>query len=401
MKKLSLQILFALFILKGTFARAEAPKPGESAPQLKLTSLLQASGKLEQNLKSLNGKVIVLEFWATWCAPCIASMPHLNDLSEKFKNKGVQFISITDESAEKASHFLKSRKINGWVGIDGDKAMQDAYGVETIPLTVIIGFDGKVVGYPHSKDLSEEMLNQVIAGNNLIQPTPVPVSAAPTDSVIEVVKPLYELSIRTSTHQSMSRYIGNDRFETRGAPALELIKVAFDADLKQTEITAQLPEGKFDVVATNLGKGASDWEWMTQLQRMLQEIWGIDIRQKPKEMEVYELVATANADKRLAKTKAGERFSNQSSGEGVLGGRNISMPVLGKALQELLSTPVVDLTNLKGNYDYTLYYEDSNPETLVKSLEKEMGLKLRKVKRTIDVLKITPKIVNNSNQPIP
>lgn len=131
MKKLHLLILVALFIIGGNSAWAKAPKPGEKAPPLKLTGLLQASGKLAQNLKSTQGKVVVLEFWATWCAPCIASMPHLNGLSEKYKNKGVQFISITNESKAEVNRFLKNRKINGWVGIDGAGAMFETYGVES------------------------------------------------------------------------------------------------------------------------------------------------------------------------------------------------------------------------------------------------------------------------------
>jgi uncharacterized protein (TIGR03435 family) len=391
MNKYLLSFLLTLFILQGNIAWAEAPKIGETAPALKLTGLLQASGKLEQNLKSLQGKVVVLEFWATWCAPCIAAMPHLNDLSEKFKGKGVQFISITDEPTEKANHFLKKRKINGWVGIDGDKAMHEAYGVHAIPFTVIIGSNGKVLGYPESKNLSEEMLAQAIAGRELLQPTPLPISAAPKASVADPAKPLYELSIRPSTSQGMSNMIGPTLFKTTGTPALGVIKVAFDVNLSPTEINAQLPEGKFDVVVTNFGKGSPDWGWRVQLQRMLQEIWGIDVRQERKEMEVYELVATAISDKRLVEATPGEKFSQQSSDEGILAGRNTSIPVLAKILQELVFVPIVDVTNLKGNYDYNLYYDESKPETLKTSLEKEMGLKLRKVKRPIEVLVIAPR----------
>jgi uncharacterized protein (TIGR03435 family) len=391
MKQVLLYTLLVLFILQGNTARAEAPKVGETAPPLKLTGLLQASGKLEQNIKSLKGKVVVLEFWATWCAPCIAAMPHLNDLSEKYKDKGVQFISITDEITEKANNFLKKRKINGWVGIDGDKAMHEAYGVQSIPFTVVIGPNGKVLGYPKSKELSEEMLVQALADKELAKTIPKPVSAAPKVNVSEQAKPLYELSIRPSASQGMSNRIGPNIYRTTGAPALELIKVAFDAKLMQTEVTAQLPEGKFDVVATNFGDGSPDWIWRAQLQRMLQEIWGINVRQEQKEMEVYELVATPTAEKRLVKAKPDEVHSQQSSDEGVLAGRNTSIPVLAKILQELLSAPIVDATKLKGNYDYNLYYDETKPATLITSLEKEMGLTLRKVKRPIELLLITPR----------
>jgi uncharacterized protein (TIGR03435 family) len=391
MKKPLLLMLVALFILVGNSASAEAPKSGEKAPPLKLTGLLQASGKLEQNLKTSQKKVLVLEFWATWCAPCIAAMPHLNGLSEKYKNKGVQFISITNEPQAEVNRFLKNHRIDGWVGIDRDEAMLETYGVKSIPLTVLIGSNGKVLGYPDSKDLSEEMLDKALAGKQIPQTTPVPVSNAPKADVAETAKPLYELSLKPSANKGLFNMAGPNTFEAKGMLALELIKVAFGAELKHAEVTAKLPEGKFDVVATNFGKNAPQWEWRSELQRMLQGIWGIDVHHEPKEMEVYELVATATADKRLVKARPGDMVAKQGSDNGVITGRNISIPSLAKILQELVSVPVVDATNLKGCYDYNLYYDEGKPETIRSSLEKEMGLRLRNVKRNIDVLIIAPK----------
>jgi uncharacterized protein (TIGR03435 family) len=388
MNKFSLSILLLLVLININFAYAEGPKPGETAPRLSLTGLLQASGELEQSIKSLEGKVIVLEFWATWCAPCIASMPHLNELSDKFKNKGVQFISITNESAENANKFLKTRKINGWVGIDGDNVMSEAYGLQTIPFTVIIGSDGKILGYPNSKDLSEDMLTQALAGKVLVQPTSLPVPSSSEDSVVETASPLYELSIRPSTKEGMSNSISPISFQTKGASALELIKIAFNAEQKHVELIAKLPDGKFDVVATNSRTDAPNWEWKMQLQRMLQDLWKIDIHLQPKEMEIYELVTTASANKRLIKAEAGENLSRQSSDDGVFVGRNLSLTVLAKIVQEIVSVPVMNATSLKGNYDFNLLYDEKKPETIAASLEEEMGLKLRKVKRQIEVLTV-------------
>lgn len=387
MKKIPLILI--LLILALPVAIADAPKVGEPAPQLKLTGLLQASGKLAQNIKSLQGKVVVLEFWATWCAPCIAAMPHLNELSEKYKSKGVQFISITDETEAKAKAFLKKRKINGWVGLDGDRAMHDVYGVQSIPFTVVISADGRVLGYPVSKFLSEEMLDQALAGQELTRPFALPEAIA----AAELAKPLYELSIRpsASTGESTNR-IALTTYRTTGAQALGIIKIAFDAALKQTEVTATLPEGRFDVVATNPSKGSPKWAWRTQLQQMLQDIWEIDVRQEQKEMEVYELITTPAAAKRLKEASQEEIYSQYSSDDGVLTGRNTATAILAKNLQEVLAAPVLDATNLNGKYDYNLYYDENKPETLLKSLEEEIGLKLRKVKRTVEVLVIAPKL---------
>ncbi|MCC9167339.1 TIGR03435 family protein [Pontibacter harenae] len=390
MQKTLLPLLFLLLILQVNTAKAAAPEVGEAAPKLQLTGLLQASGKLEQNLNSLKGKVVVLEFWATWCAPCIAAMPHLNELSEKYKNKGVQFISVTDETDEKAKNFLKKRKINGWVGIDGNEAMHEAYEVQAIPFTVVIGADGNVLGYPDGKTLSEEMLNKALAGKTLTVATDSP-EAPTSNTTADLAKPLYELSIRPSASQGMSNMLMPQMYRTKGAQALDIIKIAFDATDKQTEVTTTLPEGGFDVVATNPGKGSPMWAWRPQLQQMLQDVWAIEVRQEQKEMEVYELITTTAAAKRLREAAPEEAYSQQSSDEGVLAGRNTSTAGLAKILQNVLKEPVVDATNLQRKYDYNLYFDENKPETLLKSLEEEMGLKLRKVKRPIELLVIAPK----------
>ncbi|WP_324678617.1 TIGR03435 family protein [Hymenobacter sp. GOD-10R] len=391
---MSKTLLFS-FVLLLTFqlysAKAAIPKVGEAAPQLKLTKLLQTSGKTDESIKSLQGKAIVLEFWATWCAPCIAAMPHLNALSEKYKGKDVQFISITDQTEDKARLFLKKRAINGWVGLDTDRTMYDAYEVNSIPFTVVIDAKGLVAGYPKNNDLSEAMLDQVLAGGKIAAPLVEPKEEAVKPVATRLTKPIYELSLRPSTSQGTSVRIGTDLYSTTGASALDILKVAFDATLKPIEISAPLPEGKFDVVATNSEKNAPEWAWRTQLQQMLQDAWGITVRQENKAAEAYELSVSPAAQKRLKKADPKDIMSHQSTDDKILAGSNVSMDILAKTLQEALASPVLNVTNLSGSYDYTFDYDQNKPETLIKSVEKETGLKLLKVKRPTNFLVIGPR----------
>src|SRR5438552_1466601 len=113
----------ALFCSLGTCSAdgqtpsASTAKLGAPAPELGLEKLLQAPAGTKTDWASLRGQVVVLEFWATWCAPCIAAMPHLNDLAEKFKDRRLQVIAITDESESFVAPFLQRRVIKGWVGL--------------------------------------------------------------------------------------------------------------------------------------------------------------------------------------------------------------------------------------------------------------------------------------------
>jgi len=102
--------IFVVALVAFGFASAgAAPRAGEAAPELGLEQVLQAPSGTEASWEKLGGKVVVLEFWATWCAPCIAAIPHLNELADHFKGKPVQFIAITDEKADVVEGFLKKR----------------------------------------------------------------------------------------------------------------------------------------------------------------------------------------------------------------------------------------------------------------------------------------------------
>lgn len=63
----------------------EKPLPGETAPPLNLEKLLQTPADAVVSWEALRGKAVVLEFWATWCGPCIEAIPHLNELADEFK----------------------------------------------------------------------------------------------------------------------------------------------------------------------------------------------------------------------------------------------------------------------------------------------------------------------------
>jgi len=131
-----------------------APEPvlpesgGESSPLLKQDAKpfkLPLLGGGDFDLAQEKGKVIVLDFWATWCGPCVKSLPGMIDEMAAFDSKKVRFIGVNQAEAKDAvKSFLDTR---GWkleVALDANQRVGQSFGVEGIPHTVIIGPDGKV-----------------------------------------------------------------------------------------------------------------------------------------------------------------------------------------------------------------------------------------------------------------
>jgi peroxiredoxin len=117
-------------------------------------------------LSSFKGKVIVLDFWATWCPPCKAEIPGFVELQEAYGSQGLQMVGVSvDDPAEKLPPFATEFKMNYpvLVGLGRDD-LQDAYGpMWGIPTTFVISRDGKICR-KHSGMVGKEQYEEVIKG---------------------------------------------------------------------------------------------------------------------------------------------------------------------------------------------------------------------------------------------
>ncbi len=116
------------------------PLAGKPAPDFTLTSL---SGQ-QARLSELRGRVVLLDFWATWCPPCRVSMPHLEKLRQEFAQKGLTVLGVTTEDADTVEPFIREHKITFPILLDPDGVAARAYRVTAIPRSLIIDREGKV-----------------------------------------------------------------------------------------------------------------------------------------------------------------------------------------------------------------------------------------------------------------
>jgi peroxiredoxin len=129
------------FVIADTL-RDKTVKVGDTAPNFSV----RTEGGLQLSRDSFGGKVLILNFWATWCPPCIEETPSLNALAKEYGPKGVVVLGVSiDKSEEKYKRFLQRFGIGFPMTRDADHKLADIYGTYQFPETYIIDSNGKVV----------------------------------------------------------------------------------------------------------------------------------------------------------------------------------------------------------------------------------------------------------------
>jgi len=145
------------------------PLLGLPAPATELTTLEGSTLKLTE----LAGKVVVLDFWATWCSPCLKELPQLAKLAKQYAGKGVAFYAINaGEKKEEVEKFLKENKIKLPVVLDTDGKAMKSFKVVVVPSVFIIGKEGTVqaVQQGYRADVAKrvaESIDALLAGKTL------------------------------------------------------------------------------------------------------------------------------------------------------------------------------------------------------------------------------------------
>jgi cytochrome c biogenesis protein CcmG/thiol:disulfide interchange protein DsbE len=131
--------LFAALWVDG--GRALAAAVGETAPTFALSTAEGATVALEQ----LRGRVVYLDFWASWCGPCRRSFPWMNEIQQRYAGKGVTIVAINvDAKREDAERFLRQYPASFTVAYDAAGVTPRAYDVKAMPSSYLIDRNGKI-----------------------------------------------------------------------------------------------------------------------------------------------------------------------------------------------------------------------------------------------------------------
>ncbi|MCG8414300.1 MAG: TlpA family protein disulfide reductase [Pseudomonadales bacterium] len=131
--------LFAGLLLNS----AAAVEEGDQVPQLTLPSIY--ADRPDISLPALEGKTLYVDFWASWCAPCLTSLPLYNEMYHKYKDQGLEVIAISvDNPAEDGLDFLEDTPLDFLIPSDPEGNAAEAFGVIGMPSSYLISPDGEV-----------------------------------------------------------------------------------------------------------------------------------------------------------------------------------------------------------------------------------------------------------------
>ena len=395
-------ILIFLLFSHGLFSQASSPKSamppqvGDAAPEIAVETLLQAPQNAQATLKALQGKVVVLELWATWCGPCIPAMDHLSKLAKKFEDRPVQIIAITSEEQKDVVRFLKHKPARMWVGLDGDNSVFGAFQPITIPHTIVINRSGKIAAITSPKEVTEQVIEDLLAEKAIA--LPLKASGYAKDETEEAFEQMQmKLDSRTlfkavfrpsdSTKGWGRRYPADDpqfpsrRFSGDGIWPLGLLASAYEIPASRFVDDAALPQsGYFIDVIVPEGK---EHLLNPTVQQLLQDGLNIRVDIETREMEVMVLRQIEGMSTPLKPSQAEKPYYTFRGPKLTA----IKQPVnkLVDYLSNATRKPLIDETGLSGEYDFSMDWVMGNKESLHEELRK-LGLELVEGKRRVEML---------------
>lgn len=152
-----------------TYSASLALEEGDQIPEFDIASIYESQPNI--SLKNLEGKTLFIDFWASWCAPCITSLPLYNEIYHKYQDRGLEIIAVNvDNPIEDGLDFLLDTPLDFLIPQDPEGDVSEMFGVIGMPSSYLVSPDGNVrlvhMGFRNGDiDIIEEEIQKVLAEN--------------------------------------------------------------------------------------------------------------------------------------------------------------------------------------------------------------------------------------------
>jgi uncharacterized protein (TIGR03435 family) len=368
---------------------AQALKPGMPAPPIASPPLDAA--RPFQGWEAFRGNFVVIDFWATWCGPCIPGLDKVAAMEKEFAGQPVRFLTVASDTMNRVKKYFADKGITLQTYVQGETyTTSESFGVTAIPAAAVIDREGRVVGVTQGENVTPSVLRRLLAGEKVELPgfdreenlTWDQDEITWQDGVLPdfqvVIKPIQV------SHTGTFYKPGANRISGDGAPVQLMIQTAWQTDAKHLDTRDKLSGGMYRFAAV-VPKGR-ELELFPALQDALQRSFGFRARWEEQERDV--LVLTRDGSAALNESAADPLFTFS---RGKITMKKQSTAKLADTLPNGLRKPVVDETGLHGLYDFDLEYRDDGPKMLTEGLQQKYGLILTPARRNVQILVVEKK----------
>ncbi|MCX6213682.1 redoxin family protein [Spirosoma sp.] len=387
--------LLVLLLLATAQSSVAQVQKGQLVPTMTFPVLLNAPTQAT-TLSQLKGKLVLIDFWATWCGPCLEALPHLQELQRQYAQQ-LQVITVTDETPKRIRQYLTARPSNLWVALDSAHAFSRLFPHQLIPHTILISTDGRLLGSTTPQAVTSQIIDSLLQQ----QPVHLPEKKDNVLSVAQVIQTYYKVtgqeksrfmlqgemtglpSVRT-THLNDSTF-KNRRLTCLNLPLTMLYQFAY-GDVPYGRLIDKTTKGSpAPVYCLDLIVATPD-DLLPTLQQELASRFDVQTKMEAQAKDVQVLTITNRLHfDRIPRNQSGKRTYSARPGE--LDQQSMTMADLANYLENYGMTKglVVDETMNHEKLDIKFSFQPENPQSLLDSLA-ELGLGLSKQTRTINML---------------